>query len=888
MRRLSMRLTAFLTVLLSLSGSQSALAGTSGKISGTVVNSKTGEPIVGATVLLVGTNLGTMSDEDGDYFLLNVPSGKYDLAVSAIGFESLVKMEVRVLMDLTTPVDFEIKDVPVRLDEDVVVYATAPIIQKDLTASRVIFTADRLRTLPNIITVQSVLTNYPGVVTGRDFNIHIRGGRSGQVAYYFDGFSVQDQFSSNTGLRIMPQALEELSLTSGGYTAEYGEALSGVVSAVTREGGSTYHGSMKAYQGFTQPYDVNTGDWGNLSNEGNRSLAFDISGPMPGADPKRYTFFAAGEYLRSFGSLPHDWSIGYTGTAKLAMQPVAGLKLKANLTLYDADGDIYEHRDVNGVSYDFNLDGLPSFKKRAHLAGLSGNYHMNDHTVFSATVNQFHTYTKTAPGELMDLHWSKWPGYSEDSTGRYNGTVQDGNYGNDPDFSDPFQITGFTTGDDFDPTFRERELSYNSAKATILNQANKAHQIKAGVEYRKYDLKWDSRQFFNTNPFGETYDSKPTYAAAFLQDKIEYQAFIVNVGVRFDYRDADITYNATPRDSVVSWKKSDAKSRVSPRLGVSFPISEHSVMHFNYGIYYQVPRFTYMYTNLQGDVTSGLPLLGNPDLNPEQTVSYEIGLDHLIGDDLRLDITAYNKDVEDLVSTRSFFQVAGNPVTQFVNGDYGSVQGIDVSLEKLSLGGPFSGSISYGYMITKGNGSSALEPYYTYLTSNSDTLAPVSEFILDFDQRHTVHAVLDFRAGPDWTGHLFGIKLPTRWGLNMVGHYGSGLPYTATDAFGNRLAGRNEGRLPALYRVDMRFNKDFPIVKDYLMSFFVEVDNLFDKRNVINVYSRTGQPDNDGASIGAGLSLDADALSRADRLYDHDPLNYGTPRTIRTGIKINF
>jgi len=467
--------------------------------------------------------------------------------------------------------------------------------------------------------------------------------------------------------------------------------------------------------------------------------------------------------------------------------------------------------------------------------------------------------------------------------------LDDDNYGNDRDYTDPQQVVGFTTGSDFNPTYRRRESKYNSFVTSLLTQVNKWNQIKVGVEYRKNNVDWDFKQFFNDNPYGEKYTSSPLYASAYIQDKMEYDHFIINFGLRYDYRDADISYNVTPADTTVTYKKADSKGRFSPRLGVSFPISEKSVMHFNYGIYYQVPRYTYLYSNLHGDISTGYPLLGNPDLEPEQTTSYELGLDHVIGEELRLDVTAYYKDIEDLVTTRSSFKVAGNAVTSFTNGDYGSVKGVDISLEKLQISGYFSGSISYSYMIATGNGSYALEPYYTFLTSTEDTLAPVSEYALDFDQRHTVTALLSYCVPTDWQGRLFGAAIPGAWGISMVGHYGSGLPYTPTDASGNRLGDRNEGRLPANYTVDMRFNKDFSFgAGNYPLKFFVEVDNLFNKHNVIDIYSRTGQADDDGIQTGAGLALDQTEVDRLDQLYDHDPQHFSPPRTVRAGFEVNF
>lgn len=878
-----LRVFAAPVVFLLLITTAQVQAGVSGKISGVVEDALTGEPIVGATVRVVGLNLVTTTDDDGEYFLIDVPVGKYDISVTHIGFEVLVKKGVRVLLDLTTPLDFSIQQVAVELERKVVVHASAPVIQKDLTASRSIYTADRLSTLPNTISVQSVLTNYPGVVVDNGNNMHVRGGRSDQVTYYLDGFSVQDPFVANSGLRIMPSALEELSLTSGGFTAEYGEALSGVVSAVTREGGSFYKGKLRFYESFTKPYDVATGDWKSLTRNDNRSGAFNLSGPIPGLNPERYTFFAAGEYLRNNTWLPHNWRISYTGMTKLSLQPSPKFKIKTNFTYYKADGALYTHRDVNNVSYDFNLDGLPVFETEAYLAGVSGSYILGDNLVLSAGVNRFSTFFHSAPKELMGMYWDQWPGYAD-------GTIDDNNYNNLADYSDPYWLTGFTQGDDFNPTYSRREAAYNSVTSSLIAQLSKSNELKTGVEYRRYAVDRDLMQFYNTNPYKERYTSNPINASWYVQDKLEYDDFVVNVGLRWDYRNNDISYNITPESTVAVYKRADSKSRLAPRVGVSFPISEKTVMHFNYGVYYQVPVYQYMYFNLDGDLSSGLPILGNPDLNPERNAAFELGLDHLIGNDLRVDVTAYYKDITDLVTTRELTTVGtGNPVTIFDNGDYGSVKGYDIAIEKLRLDGNFSASVAYSYMIANGNGSTAMEPYYTYIT-DPDERPPVTEYPLDFDQRHTVTAVAEYNVPRDWSSRIFGIPMPGAWGVTFVGYYGSGMPYTKTDASGNRLGERNEGRLPANQSVDMRFHKNFFVgPKANVLSFFIEVDNLFDRRNVINVYSRTGLPDDDNNVVGTGFALDMqEQLTRLDRLYDHDPQNYSAPRTIRTGLEFNF
>jgi len=301
-----------------------------------------------------------------------------------------------------------------------------------------------------------------------------------------------------------------------------------------------------------------------------------------------------------------------------------------------------------------------------------------------------------------------------------------------------------------------------------------------------------------------------------------------------------------------------------------------------------------MYTNLQANLNSGYPIVGNPALKAEKTIAYELGANHMINQDLRLDITTYFKDVKNMVSSREVGLHGVSPVTQFVNEDYGSVKGIDLTLERIARG-PLSGSFVYSYMIAKGNSSSAYEGYYNYITNPNDSVKPVKEYPLSFDQRHSATLNIDYRVSREWQGHFLGMNVPGAWGINLVGRYGSGLPYTVTDNMGKRVGGINEGRLPASYSIDMRFNKDLFLYKDNLFfSFFVEVENLFNRRNIVNVYANTGRPDDDGRRFeltadpdGSGPYTAAD-VNKYYKLLANDPQNLSEPRTVRMGLEFNF
>ncbi len=868
---------------------QISFGSTTGKIAGIVEDAKSGMPIPGATIQLDGYGNATQTDIDGEYFFINVPAGTHIILVSIIGFQSVQKENVRVLLDLTTPIDFELDQVDIPLKRRVEVIAQREPIQKDLTATRTTITSDQISFIPNSLSVQNIISNMAGTVVDDNSNLHIRGGRTGTVSYFFDGFSVQDPFFGNVGMRIVPEALEEINLTSGGFPAEYGEALSGIVNAVAKEGTRSYHGKLRFYEGATYPYNVYRGDWRGLTRTGNNGLSYNLSGPTPFIKGFKSTFFVAGEYLLNNGFLPHNDQTQYSQLVKLSMQPSPNLKLTLVGNYNTSEGESYVHRDVNTRSYDFNLDGLPVYKRKSYLYGLKGSYQHSQKTILDFSYNHFYTERKFAPEHLFDVYWDQWPGYSEDANGVYNGTIHEDNYDM---LVQEYFLTGFTTGDDFDPRYQKSSTDYDAISMTYTSQIDKHNQLRIGGEYRLYDLFWDQKQFYNYEPYGEKYSQAPVYAMTYFQNKMEFKDFIINAGLRYDYLNSEVAYWPDVIDTAgTSKRRASAKTQISPRLGISHPISDRSIIRFNYGYFFQIPNFADMYTNLEANLNSGLPLVGNPDLKAEKTIAYELGLNHLLSDDIRLAVTAYYKDISNLISTRDI-NPDGNPVTQFVNEDYGSVTGFDVTIEKIARGN-FSGSLVYSYMIAEGNLSDSREGYYNYIANTTDTTMPVQAYPLAFDQRHTASLNISYRVPRDWKGNLFGMDIPGAWGLDMIGRYGSGLPYTVTDDQGYRTGGLNEARLPAKYTVDMRFNKDVFVNRDNLFfSFFVEIENLFNRKNITDVYSNTGRANDDGRRAGFDPDGDGpyteDDANRYYSLMANDPQNFSAPRTFRVGLEFNF
>ncbi|MCL4509702.1 MAG: TonB-dependent receptor, partial [Bacteroidetes bacterium] len=241
MRRIA---TLSLIVFLSLTAgfSKKVYAGDTGKLAGRVIDATTKEPLVGASVLIVGSSLGAATDLDGRYVILNVAPGVYTLRASAVGYRPMEITNNRVSLDLTTQVDFDLSESAITT-EAVVVIAQRPLVQKDMTASTAVIDNREIQALP-VTSFQDVLQLQAGVVAG-----HFRGGRSGEVSYMIDGVPVTDAYDGSTVVDVNTNSIQEMQLVTGAFNAEYGQAMSGIVNIATKTGGDKFQGSITAYSG---------------------------------------------------------------------------------------------------------------------------------------------------------------------------------------------------------------------------------------------------------------------------------------------------------------------------------------------------------------------------------------------------------------------------------------------------------------------------------------------------------------------------------------------------------------------------------------------------------------------------------------------------------------
>jgi outer membrane receptor protein involved in Fe transport len=496
------------------------------------------------------------------------------------------------------------------------------------------------------------------------------------------------------------------------------------------------------------------------------------------------------------------------------------------------------------------------------------------------------------------------PFEDRNNNGRFdspNGTWDPGEY-----YAD---LNGNGKWDDTDGFYdrgHERRCYYQDRRSTMLtlkldftSQVNTEHQIRTGFSverdkfqmgdirypYYTYDGPPDYGPWPTKGVFRDFYTHRPLRGAYYIQDKIEYGAMVAKLGLRYDWfiQSGDIR-KMKSEETPTEQEAVDTRRKFSPRMGVSYPITDKAKVYFNYGHFYQLPELHWMYARkTQGG--SAIKLYGNYNLDYMKQVAYEMGVDYALSPEYKLTVSGFYKDYYSQLNTEEL-KVGPTTFEYYANTDYARARGLEMELNK-RYGGYISGYVNYQYAFAYGKSSAEVSNYYDRAYAGD---IPIQEFALDWDVRHQITLNLDLRVPQDEHPRVFGYKLPDKWGINVIWQYGSGLPFTpAANYPGMVLRLRenpipNSKRLPPSSNVDLRFNKDFQIGRiNY--SFLAWTTNLFDKRNVYDVYGATGRPDTDQNYLTAVWGQN---VVYSGREIERNPLRYGPGRNIRLGLSINF
>ncbi len=362
--------------------------------------------------------------------------------------------------------------------------------------------------------------------------------------------------------------------------------------------------------------------------------------------------------------------------------------------------------------------------------------------------------------------------------------------------------------------------------------------------------------------------------------------------------------------TTAAFKDYDPQTVIMPRIAFSFPISDEAQFFAHYDVLTQRPpersnfsptEYYFLEQNIGG-------LLNNPDLKPEKTVDYEIGFAQTLSLKSALTISLFYKELRDMIQVMNLPGAYPGRYMTMQNLDFGTVKGLSVAYD-LRRTNNVALTANYTLQFADGTGSSATSGYSLANTEqpNLRTMTPLS-----FDQRHTISLSVDFHygSGKDYNGPvLFGKKILERAGFNALLSAGSGTPYskqsniTQEAAFGINDRSTLEGtlygsRLPWQSRVSAKVNKEFEIKwndkKSSHINVYLQVQNLFDAKNIISVYRATGNPDDDGYLSASASQNEINTRNNPESFIDlyrvkvDNPSHYSLPRMMNLGLTISF
>jgi len=442
-------------------------------------------------------------------------------------------------------------------------------------------------------------------------------------------------------------------------------------------------------------------------------------------------------------------------------------------------------------------------------------------------------------------------------------------------------------------SWSRRDLERIRGEIKIFRQVG-PHELKAGFAIRKetftfediervyilYNGRDDGGPYPDRGAFRDVFNYSPMGGTGYIRDKLEYGSMIASLGLRWDFfiQDTDSLIEVATNDDLGSGIIYGDRQKLSPRIGFSYPISDKAKVHFNYGHFYQLPDYIYMYARNTSSVDQN-DIVGNYNLDYQKTIQYSFGVKYAMSEYYSVDISGYFKDEFDKINSAAV-KVGGLTRQQYQNSDYGRSRGFEVTLDKRG-GGYVNGQINYSYAFAYGKASQANEDYLTdfYLSRE-----PLSEAPLDNDIRHSLKTAIQIYVPNTVKPRLFGLPIPNGWSLSIESIIESGKPFTPDAQYPNiqqetaEEIETNSLRYPATAVFDIRFTKDFALWGlDY--SFIVWVENIFDTRNVTDIYTKTGRPD---------TQQNISGVVYGGTEYDLNPYNWDYGRQIRLGLEVNL
>lgn len=921
----------------------------SGRIEGRVVDEKTGEGLPSVNIIVKGTYYGASSDFDGNYKIEKIKPGVYNIDVNLLGYKSVQYSGIHVEVNQTVELNVKLTESVLALGQEVIIIGEKRLFDVEETSSKRSIKSEDL-SVSAVQNVQDVIGLQTGVVRS-DNEIHIRGSRGYENAYLVDGVSVQDVLGgSGFGLQLSPDAIQEMEVITGGYNAEYGQATSGVVNITTKEGSDQFRGGIS----YKTDKVVGTNSRHFFNSD---QYEANLSGPLPLFNdvlPGSVSFFASasanftdgytrwqeeiiggkptGKYLVRrptqltssifHGSdyafrLANSYSVASKFTWKVSSTEKLSYAFNQSVSIDQNTATIktsLEREEPSpGYQYEFQniLDSALTFTQLNMQHSLNWTHTLNPKSYYEIRLSSYTAHVRgdangkgyTNYREPKDIVTYPLEYYRKDTLGGIGVIPGDGFY----DVGSPF-------------SWRDHFLETYTVKLDVTNHFTEKNKFKTGVEMNFQNLQMIDISQPWIKPLGinnDIYQVSPAYGAIYAQDNISISGMVLNFGLRFDYwfpgkfvDDAVENTNVRlPSDDIRTQYKDQTsllfgrrwKGRLSPRLGISHPVSDNQTLFFSYGHFSKLPRPTYVYSKLtESSARSSSQTIGNPNLNPETTVAYELGIRNQITENDIFTLTAYYKDIFDYITARSAratsVRFSSGSYTTYVNSDYARTRGIEAEyIHRFNAN--FQSTLAGSYSIATGKSSSATEALFNINTSAAE--AAIKENYVSWDRPLQVSLITNLSVKKNEPLYEFGEGILDYYNVFVRAFYQSGKRYTEQQFVQfNAVDGRPEYRslseTPLQKVGDDWFYIDLNIEKYFDLGFGrltinLEIKNVLNNKNTQTINPVTGQAYEYGENTPTSYNDPKyPDLQGTISPYPYNPSRYLAPRSARAGITLRF
>ena len=932
----------FLFLLILLGGV--LFAQSKGSLNGKVTDNKTNEGLPGVNIIIKGTHFGTVTDVQGRFTINGISSGSYTVEVSLIGYKTIQYTGTKINSGKTTSLDVHLDETVLTLEQDIVIIGEKPLMNVEETQSKKSISRDEIE-LSIVENINDIVGQQAGVIQS-DNAIHIRGGRAYENAFLLDGVSVQDPLSgTGFGLQLSANSIEEVEVITGGFNAEFGQATSGIVNVKTREGSVTKYHSFLSYKtdnimSKSSPYVFNTD-----------IVEFNLSGPEPLTTyllpalglkiPGEISFFANGYagftdglaqgyfkvkprkiYSSIFGGdkyafrTENNWymlgklTYKYSPTLKFSYSYNQSVGINQNSQSLQSNLEYVEPSP--GFQYEFRniLDQANTYSHVNDYHTFSVTHTINSKNYYEIRLGHFFTHLRS------DANGRSWSEYNEPKDFpnfpiEYYNTTRD--------------TIGVIPGDGFwdvgNPyQWHDHHLQEISLRGDYTSFFDEKNKFKTGFNFQFQEMQvvdiykpWVGEYGLNN----DIYKVYPAIGSFYAQDNVNFGGMILNFGLRFDFwfpgkfvDDAiDNPDVITIPDDVRERYKEDSfqffgnrffKGRLSPRLGISHPISDNQTLFFSYGHFSKWPKPQFVYAKLNPfSAKSSFQKFGNPNLKPETTVSYELGLKTQFTEDDVLTITAYYRDIFDYVNTRTAKVTSARFATQkfitYVNQDYARSRGLEFEYKK-RMGRSFTALGTFTYSIVTSKSSSA-DDGVLVLSGLLDE--SIKEDYAPWDRPLAASFSLSYYVAKDEALFDFGNGILDDYNIFVRFFFQSGRRYTPAVFTGSyETDGRPEYESDRTNRygeiadnwawLDLNFEK---YIKFGSTSFtiFTEINNIFDWKNSTIINPVTGKAYEYGdATPNTWNDPMYPDLQAPISPYPYNPARYLTRRNIKVGVNFKL